>query len=148
MELSMKYRKLSAILTAVITLTLLSAYILPAAYTNASGGISSIKTLSDSTVTDTSKVTYTCPKHPEVISDKPGTCPKCGMDLELKKKDEKEQGMNSCPGMEKCNQTDCNMKECKGNSGGCMGECPMMKEHKSDDNSKSHEHKSGCKKGC
>ena len=24
---------------------------------------------------------YTCPMHPEVISDKPGTCPKCGMAL-------------------------------------------------------------------
>lgn len=25
---------------------------------------------------------YTCPMHPEVTSDKPGTCPKCGMNLE------------------------------------------------------------------
>lgn len=24
---------------------------------------------------------YTCPMHPEVISDKPGSCPKCGMEL-------------------------------------------------------------------
>ena len=24
---------------------------------------------------------YTCPMHPEVISDKPGKCPKCGMNL-------------------------------------------------------------------
>lgn len=28
--------------------------------------------------------TYTCPMHPEVTSDKPGKCPKCGMNLELK----------------------------------------------------------------
>jgi RND family efflux transporter MFP subunit len=27
------------------------------------------------------KQLYTCPMHPEVISDKPGKCPKCGMDL-------------------------------------------------------------------
>ncbi len=24
---------------------------------------------------------YTCSMHPEIASDKPGTCPKCGMDL-------------------------------------------------------------------
>ncbi len=24
---------------------------------------------------------YTCPMHSEVVSDKPGICPKCGMDL-------------------------------------------------------------------
>lgn len=28
--------------------------------------------------------TYTCPMHPEIISDKPGACPKCGMALESK----------------------------------------------------------------
>jgi transcription initiation factor IIE alpha subunit len=27
------------------------------------------------------KEKYTCPMHPEVISDKPGKCPKCGMTL-------------------------------------------------------------------
>ena len=27
------------------------------------------------------KVQYTCTMHPEVISDKPGKCPKCGMTL-------------------------------------------------------------------
>jgi len=29
----------------------------------------------------TGGVTYTCPMHPEIVSPKPGTCPKCGMTL-------------------------------------------------------------------
>ena len=28
------------------------------------------------------KVTYTCPMHPEIVQDHPGSCPKCGMALE------------------------------------------------------------------
>ena len=31
---------------------------------------------------------YTCPMHPDVTSDKPGKCPKCGMDLTLSKKEQ------------------------------------------------------------
>ncbi|HJT74104.1 MAG TPA: efflux RND transporter periplasmic adaptor subunit, partial [Chitinophaga sp.] len=27
------------------------------------------------------KQTYTCPMHPQIVQDKPGTCPICGMDL-------------------------------------------------------------------
>ncbi|MGH7055593.1 MAG: heavy metal-binding domain-containing protein, partial [Stellaceae bacterium] len=29
-----------------------------------------------------SGATYTCPMHPEIVEDHPGTCPKCGMALE------------------------------------------------------------------
>lgn len=39
-----------------------------------------------------SSVVYTCTMHPEVISDKPGSCPKCGMDL-VKKEMSKDSSM-------------------------------------------------------
>lgn len=39
---------------------------------------------------------YICPMHPEVISDKPGKCPKCGMKLELKESNnQNESNTNS-----------------------------------------------------
>ncbi|MBH8560388.1 heavy metal-binding domain-containing protein [Hymenobacter negativus] len=37
------------------------------------------------TTPDAMATTYTCSMHPEVVSDKPGKCPKCGMDLIVKK---------------------------------------------------------------
>ncbi len=37
-------------------------------------------------------VKYTCPMHPEVVQDKPGNCPKCGMKL-VEKKGMKKNGM-------------------------------------------------------
>ncbi len=43
---------------------------------------------------------YTCPMHPDVASDKPGKCPKCGMDLVKSKKEQlKVEGLTtySCP---------------------------------------------------
>jgi P-type Cu2+ transporter len=33
---------------------------------------------------------YTCPMHPEIVQDKPGNCPKCGMTLVLVKASSKD----------------------------------------------------------
>lgn len=43
-------------------------------------------------------VIYTCPMHPEILSDKPGKCPKCGMEL-VQKSSSSEHKMNMmmCP---------------------------------------------------
>ena len=47
--------------------------------------------------TDTAtKTVYTCGMHPEVISDKPGKCPKCGMELVAKKVNAEKQSY-TCP---------------------------------------------------
>lgn len=42
------------------------------------------------------KSVYTCPMHPEIISDKPGKCPKCGMDL-VKKESRPTDATYTCP---------------------------------------------------
>jgi transcription initiation factor IIE alpha subunit len=48
------------------------------------------KSKSSTFKTDTAtQVKYTCEMHPEVVSSKPGKCPKCDMDLTLKKEQRK-----------------------------------------------------------
>jgi hypothetical protein len=41
----------------------------------------------DSKSDSTAKYIFTCTMHPEVMTDKPGKCPKCGMTLVKKKVD-------------------------------------------------------------
>jgi len=38
---------------------------------------------------------YTCSMHPEVVMDEPGNCPKCGMELIVKKTDEPKEQSNA-----------------------------------------------------
>jgi ssDNA-binding Zn-finger/Zn-ribbon topoisomerase 1 len=45
-------------------------------------------------------VEYACPMHPDVVSDQPGKCPKCNMDLTLSKKEQMKREVTktyTCP---------------------------------------------------
>lgn len=70
---------------AIVAIMLLAATILAAC--SGGGSSSSAKdTATSTTATDTTQkmmasVKYTCKMHPEVISDTPGHCPKCGMEM-------------------------------------------------------------------
>lgn len=48
------------------------------------------KTKADTAKNKMSKVQYTCPMHPDVISGKPGKCSKCGMTLVKKETTKKK----------------------------------------------------------
>jgi hypothetical protein len=50
------------------------------------------KTVTKTTTTVKHAMKYTCPMHPEVVMDKAGKCPKCGMAL-VPKKDAKKEMM-------------------------------------------------------
>ena len=90
------------------------------------------------------KVIYTCPMHPEVKSDKPGNCPKCGMKLvkkivkaaPLKAVSKEHEGMNMDMGnmkMEKSKSMD--MGDMKMDKGKPMDKQMNMGNDKSMDNS-------------
>lgn len=49
---------------------------------------------------------YTCPMHPEVVQDKPGKCPKCGMDLVPMKSDNKKDSKDKKDSMENMKMDD------------------------------------------
>ncbi|MEX2566312.1 MAG: heavy metal-binding domain-containing protein, partial [Cyclobacteriaceae bacterium] len=42
---------------------------------------------------------YTCSMHPEVLSDQPGKCPKCGMTLVIKEEVKNEMSGHKMEGM-------------------------------------------------
>ncbi len=45
------------------------------------------------------KMQYTCSMHPEVVSDQPGKCPKCGMELVEKEEEKNEASGHNMEGM-------------------------------------------------
>ncbi len=64
--------------------------------TDTVGKADSSSSMKDTSMMKQVAVVYTCKMHHEVISDKPGKCPKCGMDLVKKEtiaKDSSMQGM-------------------------------------------------------
>jgi len=92
------------ILTSILLTLLMVSF--GTAYSQCGGGHNHSKSSSTKSVDNNdvnaikdSTKTYTCSMHPEVISDKPGKCPKCGMELILKNS-ESTQNMNmGCMGM-------------------------------------------------
>lgn len=79
--------KRSLILLSLIAITLLgySAFLLEPAEAGCGESSScgtSHETQQQSAAPAAKAGQYTCPMHPEVVSDKPGKCPKCGMNLE------------------------------------------------------------------
>ncbi len=71
---------------------IIAAVILLAANTGLFAQDSTHKTATHQHKMATSKK-YTCPMHPEVVMDKPGKCPKCGMKLVAKKSTKKMDKM-------------------------------------------------------
>ena len=52
---------------------------------------------------DSTKTIYTCSMHPEIVSDKPGNCAKCGMELvKLEKGKKQSESMQHQMGMMMC----------------------------------------------
>ncbi len=98
----MKNNKAKISILAAVIVSLMGIYSYNLAYSFEKNTISAGNSVTDSTLTKT----YICPMHPEVISDKPGKCPKCGMDLELKddesRKDEKKDEGNNDKGHHDC----------------------------------------------
>lgn len=76
----MKNNKTKIFILVASMAALIGFYSYNAAYSYEKNSQTAGYSISDSTVVKT----YSCPMHSEVISDKPGDCPKCGMKLELK----------------------------------------------------------------
>jgi hypothetical protein len=130
----MKSKNLLKIFFSITALILLTFYVQINANSNSETNLngSSSETMNASV--------YTCPMHPDVISDAPGQCPKCGMDLVLKTDDTQKSNTAKCENMDNCKDKGCNMEKCKGNSGGCSENCSMMKDHKDMDMNENHTH--------
>ena len=66
----------------------------PEAHEHGSQNPSGVRPFSPHTV---DRATYTCPMHPEVRQEGPGSCPKCGMALERESPESGERVEYTCP---------------------------------------------------
>lgn len=126
----MKNKKIVITLLAVVIFSITGIAAIASTFSNYTA-LKHNSSVADSTITKT----YTCPMHPEVISDKPGQCPKCGMDLELKE-DSNKQDSNKQEGMNHDG-----MKH-DGKKHGCMDHGKMNDEKK--DAADDHKGCNGC----
>ncbi|MFI5251472.1 MAG: heavy metal-binding domain-containing protein [Bacteroidota bacterium] len=72
--------KTNVILSFILTLTILAFGFTPAS----SDSTKTIKQKKITAVKNATKVIYVCPMDADVVSSKPGDCPKCGMKLQKK----------------------------------------------------------------
>lgn len=89
--------KRAAFLTiiAIGAITFASASTIRSAHHSDNSSNSLVVQIGDQAKKDpTMKTVYTCSMHPEVIQDKPGKCPKCGMNLIAK---EVKKDVYTCP---------------------------------------------------
>jgi hypothetical protein len=84
----MKYFNLFSLFRTAFAFTLLSISVACFSQHEGHGGGGT----TTHTDTETENYHYVCPMHPEIGSDKPGNCVKCGMKLEQKKIEESKPG--------------------------------------------------------
>jgi hypothetical protein len=135
----MKSKNLLIVVIGVIAICLTGIF----TYSKTEANLTAKVVYSDSTKGDV----YTCSMHPDVISDKPGQCPKCGMNLIKKEDNDKDKSMNMKDCMNKCRGMGCNMDKCNGESGACKdctNDCKNMM--KKDEKKMDKDCKSDCMK--
>lgn len=74
-----KYTQYSLVVAVLVVLVAATAVGLLAGCNKSAS--TSTTAVSTPEATSAAGVVYTCPMHPEVTSNKPGKCPKCGMNL-------------------------------------------------------------------
>jgi len=84
---------------------------------------------------------YTCPMHPEVVQNEPGKCPKCGMNLELRKDNAKATHDHHAMAHDAAEEYTCPMHpEVVKNEPGKCPKCGMNLELRKDNAEATHDH--------